>query len=216
LKNLDVGYGYDFTVNTRQLEHFGANDRLLILHPGELAATLTPTIREQVIADLIGELSAKLDGTQPELHVERDLRDHNIKASIALDSIANSCERLPIRSGLISGPPVTGYAPDAMFDRLVGRTRQKAQKGQAVGYAPISGLLVDLSVSELTRELDHPVYRDKFLNILATRLGSVERYDLVAFCDGPAWRRELRLHFLVSGERMPADLPRQLFGAHVP
>jgi hypothetical protein len=217
LKNLDLPYDYEFEVHVEQLRHFADDGRLLILHPGELAEALTPKVREEIIIDLVGDLTTKLGCAKSRLRVEHERHELNIRIWIALESIEQSRERLPIRSGVISGPSITGYAPEGMFDRLVEKNvRGKARKGQAVGHAPLSLLLVDLSYSELTRELVSPYYRAKFSEIVGKRLGQgLDGYDMIAFCNAPAWHRELQLHFQVREGCVPAEVPRLFFGEKI-
>jgi len=216
IKNLDVPYDYAFKVRIEQLEHFTADDRLLTFHPGELAAALTPTVRESIILGIRDDLAAKLARavSHGSVHGEWERPDLNIGITIALESGKGSRGRLPSRQGIIEGPSTSGYAPEGMFDRLVlNNVRKKAKKGQAAGHASLSLLLVDLSCSELTRELLHPSYRPLFLQTVDTRLGSdLGSYDFIAFCDAPAWRRELRLHFLKRGHQVNTAGVRLFFG----
>jgi hypothetical protein len=101
-----------------------------------------------------------------------------------------------------------------MFDRLVNkRVRAKAARGQAIGHAHLSLLLVDLSYSELTSELGSAYYRGEFENTLKARLGQgLEGYDIIAFCEPRSWRQDLLLHFIVREEHVVEAVPDLLFG----
>jgi len=99
-----------------------------------------------------------------------------------------------------------------MFEQIVERVVRKAAKGQAVGHAPLSLLVVELSRSELASELAHPSYRKTFEQSLQRRLGRrLCGYDMIAFCKAGGWRRELRLHWLLHEDRVPRAAPRALF-----
>jgi hypothetical protein len=211
LKNLDIGFNYEFRADISQLEHFNGAGELVQLHPVDLAHGLDTTTRAVLVSDLLGELSAKLDDAIPSVTAARDRPDLNLKVSVTLRAIQPSKDPIPLRRGVISPPSISGYAPEAMFDRLVGRrVRAKAAKGQAVGQAPCSLLIVDLSHSQLTRELEHSVYRAQFEQTLRARLGEcLLGYDLVAFCDASEWGSGLRLQFLLPEDARHGSI---LFG----
>jgi hypothetical protein len=213
LKNLDVAYDYDYEVRVGQLERFDEQG-LIQLHPGILAARLKPEVRRHLLNDLLEELAVTLVDAPPSVRVERRREDLNLGVSIALTSIERSRGRLPSRTGGLSGPSITGYDPVGMFDRLVDkRVRAKAARGQAVGHARLSLLLVDLSCSELTSELGDAYYREEFEEKLWARLGQgLEGYDMIAFCEPRGWRHDLRLHFIVREEHLVEEVPALLFG----
>jgi hypothetical protein len=72
--------------------------------------------------------------------------------------------------------------------------------------------VVDLSHSELVRELEHSFYCRRFAEILNRRLGNgLEGYDLIAFCETPRWNRELELHFLMRDKHIALDVVQRLF-----
>ncbi len=216
LKNLDRPYEYDFAVSLQQLVHI-AGARLIQLHPSELSDLLTPPVRKQLLGELVEELRRGLDGGGSQLLIERRRTELNLSISVELTSVAASAGPVPRRNGTLLGPTITGYAPDAMFDRLVDRkVREKARERQAVGHAStsLSLLVVDLSHSELARELEHPLYCRRFAEILDRRLGGgLEGYDLIAFCKPTSWHGELGLHFLMREQRVAPGVARVLFCA---
>jgi hypothetical protein len=218
LKNLDLPYEYEFAARAEQLMHFNGG-RLIQLHPNELSDLLTPPVREQLRCELVAELTRGLGGSGPQLAIERERTDLNLTLSVELTSVAASAGPVPSRYGTLVGPGITGYAPEGIFDHLVNRkVREKARKRQAVEHRSrsLSLLVVDLSHSELLRELGYPLYCRLFAEILDRRLGSgLEGYDLIAFCDTPGWHRELRLHFLMREKRVAPDVARMLFCAQV-
>ncbi len=212
VKNLDSPVDYRFEVAAAQLERFDDEQRLLILHPAELARALDATTRDQLLEELVGELAAKLDGTRGDLRLERERPDLNIKLSIRLDEVRRSTGVFPARPGCIFLPSISGYRPEGMFEQVVERVVDKAAKGQAVGHASLSLLVVELSRSELASELAHPSYRKTFEQTLQQRLGRhLCGYDMIAFCEAGGWRRELSLHWLLHEDRVPRAAPRVLF-----
>jgi hypothetical protein len=216
VKNLDLGFDYRFEVAAAQLEWFDDEQRLLILHPAELARALDATTRDQLLEELVGELAAKLEATRGAVSLERQQPDLNIKLSIRLDEVRESTGVLPARTGCILPPSTSGYRPEGMFEQIVERVVRKAAKGPAVGHASLSLLVVELSRSELASELAHPSYRKTFEQSLQRRLGRhFCGYDMIALCEADGWGRELRLHWLVHEDRVPRKVARALFAKHL-
>lgn len=213
LMNLDLAFDYEFDVYTNQLEHFDEG-RLLQPHPQELADHLAREIRDGLIVELVDELAAHLDGAGTAVRVKQDHAGLNLKIVVEVSSVEPSQQRLPIRQGAFSGPSITGHSPGAMFSRIVERVVRKAARGQAVGHAPLSLLLVDLTRSELDVELSHPVYREQFEEAVTESLlgRNLQGYDMIAFCQCVAWRQELCLHYLMSEDSVAKGTPGLLFG----
>jgi hypothetical protein len=180
LKNLDVAFDYEFEVRVGQLKRLDERG-LIQVHPREFADRLTAQIRGDLRIDLLRELTVALADAPPSARVERGRDELNLSASIELWSIQRSHGALPTRAGAAPGPSITGHDPAGMFDRLVDkRVRAKAARRQAVGHAPLSLLLVDLSRSELSSELSHSYYRAKFAETLERRFGQgLEGYDMM-------------------------------------
>src|SRR6267143_1536738 len=132
LQNLDLPYDYEFAVAMKQLD-YGNEQSCVSLHPGDLSELITPPIREHLLRNLLSELIERIHGPQSTFVAVRELKDINLRLMVDLSRIAASRGRLPARKGSISGPSLSGYAPEGMFDRLVNRNvRAKARKRQAV------------------------------------------------------------------------------------
>ncbi|MGH9892034.1 MAG: hypothetical protein ACREA0_08645, partial [bacterium] len=173
LKNLDLAFDYRFAINVEQLDRFDQAQKLVRLHPAELARLLDGESRQRIFVSLMEEVVARLQRPGGVLRVVREQSEVNLRIAIELKNVQRSRSALPARVGTLSGPSLSGYAPEAMFDRLVARrVRTKARKGQAPGsgLAPLSLLVVDLSHSELTSQLAHPMYRSAFEQSLRQRL----------------------------------------------
>ena len=115
-----------------------------------------------------------------------------------LESVCTSMRRTPARRGWITSPGVSGYAPEAVFEHIVGGpVRSKAAKAQGPrsGAAPLSMLVVDLGHSGLRSELEDAAYRRRFRGALDRALPTYEGgYDVLAFCESRGGA--LRLHWL--------------------
>lgn len=212
LKDLDLAFDYEFEIRAEQMRHFDEG-RLLQSHPQELAVQLEREIRNGLVADLVEGLTSDLDGGQTDLRNEREHAGLNLRISVELHSIQPSRSRLPIRRGTFSPPTITGHSLEAMFARLADRVARKAARGQAVGHASLSLLLVELSRSELQPGLSHDYYRGRFAELLRdSRLGQgLAGYHMVAFCEWVAWRQPLRLHFLMREDGVAMETARPLF-----
>lgn len=210
-KNFDLPFDYSFEVRA-SARHQYAGKSMLLPHPSQLSDDLTLAIRARLVNDLRNALEAALHGSATSAFSWEGSTQHLTTSSV-LSSIRASKERLPLRSGVVAGPTLSGYAPEGIFSWLVERNvKRKARKRQARGYAPWSLLLVDLSYSEMTSELRHPVYRRRFAEAIRNRLlPSLEHYDMIAFCDASGWRRKLRLHFFIGVESIPKNVPASIF-----
>lgn len=207
---------YRFEARVEQIEQFDAEHRLLFIHPGELARGLDAKTREGVVTPLLDEVERRLRVGEREVRVAHEERPLNIRVRVEVEDVEQSRERLPARWGVSSPPGLSGYAPEGIFDRLVHRrVRTKVAKGQAPrsGLAPISLLVVDLARAQLTSELAHSGYRQRFEETLRERLGdNLLGYDLVAFCESRAAAVKLQLHFLMSEDAIDPAAAEALFG----
>jgi hypothetical protein len=157
----------------------------------------------------MSEINDQLDAANTTCRAEVQDGTLNIKCSVELTKISPSESDLPARWGPISPPGFSGYAPEAIFDRLVsGGVRRKALKSQGPGSqtASESVLVVDMSCSDLADYLVHPAYVENFKKSLLDHLGKNRGgYDAVLFCD----QREgsgLRGQLLVSDRELSSTL----------
>jgi hypothetical protein len=215
VKNLDLPFDYSFAVRVEQLQKFDAHHRLLFVHPGELARALDSSRGGGVLEPLIAEVKKRLEAGETALHVAHNERELNLRIMVDVEEVAKSGQRLPTRWGVISPPNLSGYAPEAMFDRLTHRrVRAKASKGQASGLAPISLLVVDLAHAELSSELVHDAYRAKFEQVVRKRLGSgLPDYDAIALCQWHSWGEQTQLRFWIQQDGLAAAVREGVFGS---
>lgn len=215
VKNFDLPFDYSFAVRVEQLEKLDAQHRLRSVYPGELARALDPNRCDSVLEPLIDELEKRLEAGETALNVARNERELNLRIMADVEQVAKSAQRLPTRWGVISPPNLSGYAPEAMFDRLTHRrVRAKASKGQASGLAPISLLVVDLAHAELSSELVHDAYRAKFEQVVRKRLGSgLPYYDAIALCQWHSWGAQTQLHFWIPQDGLAAAVREGVFGS---
>jgi hypothetical protein len=199
VKNLDRGIDYEFRIEHAQLEQFGANGRLLQLHPAQLSDGLDDQTRLNAVGSLLADLEAALDVGEP--GQERvELAAINLVTTVELEKVAPVTSALPERAGSISGPSFGGYRPEAMFADIVERVIDKLQKGQAIRVVPdaVPVLVVEMSQSELTSELRHNTfYRPEFENTLNAMVTDLRGYGVVALCEAVECGRRLIPHFLV-------------------
>lgn len=211
LKNLDLPWDYRFEVRLAQLERF-EDGRMITLHPAEISDRLSVDVRQGMLGEVGASVTEQLRGEE-DLRVECDRPALNLGITVELDHVRPTERNLPARTGAIHYPSITGYAPDAMFDRLVGsRIRRKAAKGQAVDHAALALLLVDLSRSEIQNELREGYYRECFCESLERHFSEgLSGYDVVALCEPVGWNHELHCHFAVVEEHVDSGVPKALF-----
>lgn len=197
-KDLDRALDFRFEVEVEQLNRFDEQGHLLHVNPQELARGLDQSTRQRLEKALTSEIRDQLDAGQTDCRAEVDDATLNIKASLQLSDVARSQSDLPARRGSISPPGFSGYAPEAIFDRLVsGGIRRKALKRQGPGSEAASDsiLVVDMSCSDLADYLDQPAYIEDFKKSLLDHLGGNRGgYDALLFCDraeGPGLRGQL-------------------------
>jgi hypothetical protein len=188
--NLDLPWDYRTEISVDQLERFDESGKLLHLSPYELAARMRTTKTRGLVAGLVDELIQQLNAGNEQCAATRSDGELNLKVSVALTNVTSSTKHLPIRGGPLSYPGFSGYAPEAILDRLVrGGVRRKALKGQASGssQAQDSLLIADLTCSDLADHLDQPSYREDFLSSVEQRLTDDRGgYDAILFCDSPS------------------------------
>ena len=198
VKHLDRALDYAFRIEHSQLEQLDPDHKLLDLYPGVLDDALDESTRLAAVAGLFVQLEAALAADAAPV-AEIELAALNLKTRIELGSVTATRSRLPGRNGVISGPSISGYRPESMFERAIAGVVSKLKKGQALSVADaVPVLVVDMSHSELTTELIEtkllppPVPRDS---------GS------------GAWRPpRLRRRHLRRGHRLAAAPPDALHG----
>ena len=207
LKNIDLPYDYSFMVEAGRPSGAGG------LHPQVLADSLTPEVRGRLI-DQIGESVVLLLPQQRNIELAHEVAEASLRLRVEVREIRLSPSNMPARHGTLSGPSLTGYAPEAMFDRLVDRNvRAKARERQAIGRGASSVLIVDLSQFEITSELEHPLYRKYFEETLDRHLGQgLQGYDVIAFCEARRFGQEIILHFQRHEASVDATVIERLFG----
>lgn len=209
IKDLDRSFDYQFEINVEQLHRFDDQGHLLHVNPHELARGLDQPTRARLGTALISKISDQLDARNTTCRAEQQDVTLNIKCTVELTEISSSESDLPARWGAISPPGFSGYAPEAIFDRLVkGGVRRKALKSQGPGSqeASKSVLVVDMSCSDLADYFDHPAYLEDFRKSLLDHLGENRGgYDALLFGDrteGPGLRGQL----LVSDQELSPTL----------
>lgn len=214
LKNLDVPLDYRFEIKVEQLEHLDERSALRYVHPGALARDLDAGRRAAITGPMLEEIATRLAGGAKNVEVQTEERDLNIRVLIAITGAIPSAFTLPARVGVISPLGLTGYAPEAMFDRLVSeRVRRKAAKAQGRMAGRLAVLIVDLAESEVTTQMGIPAYRRDFVSSLGRSFGTGLRgYDVIAFCEHDGWGRELVTHFVLNSEHVPEEALGVMFG----
>lgn len=216
LMNWDAPFSYKARLRLEG-KHFKPS-KLLLPHPGELSDALTGPVCEALAHDFNRAIAEKLGKSTADFTVERERPDLNLAISLSLSSIDRASDGIPARSCVTHGPTKTGHAPEGIFDRLIARNvTNKARQRQAIGHAPLSLLLVDLTQTDLRSELDHPFYRGKFSESIRAQFSSgLQGYDAIAFYEALGWQRKLRSHFLVrEDERVSDEVSRTFFESPV-
>jgi hypothetical protein len=193
LKHLDCPYNFSYRVNINLAE---PNYELGILHfnPRDFSDAMeTPERRFSVIRKIRDSVSDRLgtDTLPFEFDTDVTAKRTATRINIKVDDINRELGRLPDR--LLDGGcySLTGYAPERMFDRDLGRkvVGKKLQRKQ-LPYKKLKGetrvLLVDVTrLTYLTDEVQFTYYRNSFLESierhLMDRIGSERGVDLVIF-----------------------------------
>lgn len=206
MKNLDVPFEYLWRWEPTRLEDFdlsGSRPRLLSLHPEPLSDAIErDNRRAALIHPLVDQLRRRLlAGEQPPLEAASTHREMNVRLTLTIEEAAPR-EDAPARDGIVGGLSLSGYAPEAMFERLVKeKVRDKAGKRQARSDGTaLEILVVDVSGSKIESELRHEdYYRPRFLATLKELEGDLS-YDAIVFCEPRGWGKELFAHFAVFKE----------------
>lgn len=197
-KDLDRALDFRFEIKVEQLNRFDEQGHLLHVNPQELARGLDQPTQQRLEAALISEMYDQLDAGQGECRAAVEDAGLNIKCSLQFSDVTASRSDLPARWGSSSPPGFSGYAPEAIFDRLVGRgVRRKALRRQGPGSEATSEsfLVVDMSCSDLANHFAQPSYVEDFKKSLLDHLGDNRGgYDAILFCDrrnGPGLHGQL-------------------------
>lgn len=215
LKSLDVPLDYRFEVQVDQLARFNEQGEFLSVDPAELARQLTPSRLAAIVHPALERITQQLRADAPDFQVQNDERDFNIRVSVGFSGVTSSESILPVRWGAISPLGLTGYAPEAMFDRLVSeRVRRKAARGQGRIAGRLAILIVDLAASEITTQLSSPAYREDFVKSMGRALGEeLPGYEVVAFCESAGAGRQLVTHFAQHRDTVSETVMRAMFGS---
>jgi hypothetical protein len=211
VKNIDMPFDFEFTVDFEKIEEFTPEGNAAFLHPGVLDEALAADARgKAIIAELEEELPARLNDEPDWIEINRLEENINLRLRLTLTAIAYSRDRLPVRSGCIRGPERSGYRPEGIFESIVGNVIAKAKRGQALTVADVDAavLVVHLGAADLFSELRNETYRSKiFLPILQQRIGE-ERYGhtTILFCDSAGWGKPFTPWFASYDDATPAAL----------
>ncbi len=122
MKNLDVPIEYVWRWEVTRVEDFdltGPSPRLLFLHPEPLSDAMEgDNRRAALIHPLVDELRQRLEAGEPApFQAESVHPEMNARLTLTIEHAAP--REVPAREGTFSGPSLSGYVPEAMFERLV-------------------------------------------------------------------------------------------------
>ncbi len=213
LKNADIPLDFACEVDVRLRNDFDERGQLLQAHP-DVIETGVMRVREDCLRSLAVFLSSL--GPVGETVFQHESPDVNLRMIVAFNRIGRSRHAQPDR--LVSwNHGVTGYVPEHLFGKLVGRITAKARRRQAgsASHDLARVLACDLSSSQLLPHLNDGVRIGSFVETLARdlapRIG--EGYDLIALCVPTRWGSQMRTRFVVSGEGVPTEVTERLFGS---
>ena len=215
LKHLDEPYDFRGCVALEQLDTFGEDGRLVYLNPITLAKQLP---QAGVVAEIAADTAERIGAGEP-FRITQDVPELNLRVVADFADISRSAEA-PAREIMLSLPTLSGYAPEALFNNILRKTRKKAREQQAgAGGARSPRLLVvDLSTGEIASELRNAGYRARFERMFSERLGSLVggEYDGVALVEPRGWGEGLvLLQLLFEDQVMDRDLVERLFETSV-
>lgn len=215
IENADICLDFEFWIDLKQLDRFDPpTRRLLYVDPIALARRLDLRRRERVGATLADAIECQLLHGNDIAEATWTSSELNLDVSVRVEVDGATRTELPKRRGYISHLGLSGYAPEAIFDRLVGqRLRAKARRrqGRRSQLAPRSVLVVDLGLSDLTPHLGPGPYSERFLASLHRWFGREPDfgYDLIAL-GATSNADDFIVHFLVS-ETESSGLAETLF-----
>lgn len=211
LKNLDAPYDFCGRVALRQLNRFSTAGQLLHLNPIVLAKQLAGTT---VVQDVAADTAATLAAGEP-FWIDRPVPELNLRVTADFADIERSTHG-PVREIALELPGLSGYPPEAVFDNILAKVRKKARLRQA-GDSDTDALrllVVDVSTGEVSAELRHDWYRERFERMFHKRLGPLvgTDYDGIALVEPRAWGEQLILHHLLHEQnRLTRAMAGRLF-----
>ena len=186
--HLDAPWDFRFKISMGLINYFAPGGKLLRFDPWQFSeANEKSADRWAKIGQIISEIETNLAGsTGPEIVACLRDEDLNVFTEVRLSEIEKSQSDTPTRFGTVSGPTLTGYAPEGMFDRLVQRRiLSKIQKGQAQSLSGehLRALIVEISRLGYTSEFACPYYLQKFGQSVERHLApKAVDVDMVVFC----------------------------------
>lgn len=186
--HLDVPWDFCFQISMRLINNFDPEGKPLWFDPWQFSeANEKSSDRWAKIGQIISELETNLAGSKgPEIVACLRDEDLNVLTKVRLSQIKKSQSDTPSRFGTASGPTLSGYAPEGMFDRVVGtRILSKIQKGQAQSLPGehLGALIVDISRLGYTSQFMHPYYLQQFGQSVEKHLSPrAIDVDMVVFC----------------------------------
>jgi hypothetical protein len=193
IKNLDEPYDYVVELDIRASHG---------LDPWRIARALDQSA-QPVVEAATAELAAALIAGNLEFHRIYQHCSSGLETEIRLREMQGS-RAGPARFLIHGRPAISGYAPEAMFDRLVHRNvlRRKAGKRQTqTATTRLRGMIVDLARTQIGHDLRHPIYRKKAEDILRPVDPSGVGLDFIAFCGPNALRRGIVTDFVVYDDK---------------
>jgi hypothetical protein len=201
LEHLDEPFDYRFDIDLTQLRQF-EGDRLVWLDPWLVSQEFEkPGRRECFIAEVVEELVPQLRNGGARATVRRELDARNLGVTVELHAIESASGELPVRCGVCGGPGLTGYAPEAMFDRLVERRvlpKARERQTRAADSSTVEVLLVDVTALGCRPEFSSQIYLSKFAESADRHLheGS-HALDAIAFVEPQLPDLRLRTRLVV-------------------
>jgi hypothetical protein len=217
LLHLDEPYDFAFRLEIDQLRQFDG-DRLVWLDPWQVSdAFEAPSRRDALVSDILTGLVAGLRGPGRRVEAVRELPEINTRLRVELDPVRSARGGLPSRRFTGGGPPLTGYASEAMFDRLLrGRVLAKARERQTRGPddSALEVLVVDVSALGCRAEFPSPVYLDKFAASASRHLHDGNHsLDLIAFVEPLVPALNLHTHLAVLRDGLDERVADDLLGS---
>jgi len=201
------------------INDFDPAGRLLRFDPWHFSkAYENSAYRLSEVMKIISRIEATICGAAKADFVEYLRKeDLNILVEVRVSQIQESCDSMPDRSGTVLEPTFTGYAPEAMFNRLVERrVLKKLQKGQAQSLPGdhFRSLIVDVSRLPYTSEFTHRWYLQQFGQSVKKYLQPKEiDVDLVVFCySRPEPGSGLNIPLMFRKSNFPNEAFIELFG----
>ena len=207
LVHLDEPFDFNFDLDVRHLRPFDEQGFARWFDAFVFSRDLAPQFqRLRRLAPILAETRRKLDWGVPSFETTTQDEQLDIEATLTVNSIRPAQHDLPDRRGHLALPPISGYAPEAIFENMLAQgLRKKLEQSQAVTGDALSVLAVDLSHLQIESELDHGLYQGYFREALERQLDPrTMPYDLVIFA---LPRREeettMQVVFTVTADREP-------------